>query len=183
MPQPVTLLSDLLRELREERGLSRSQLSRLTVKEGYEGVPEATIRALEEKPGRVPAADTLQALASALGVDPGVFYEWPIALAKRDADAARGELLAPFTVSWVEDLDQPRNLVLVDPVTHAALAGAERDDAILWLAEEVRRRGGGGVPAPRGELGRRLRADRPSREGRPGSGSGRERDGQRDSGG
>lgn len=89
MPQ---LIADLLRELREERGLSRSRLSRLTVGPGNEGVGEKTIQALETFPGRVPQAEIVEALAAALEVPPETFYEYPIALARRDPARAR-ELL------------------------------------------------------------------------------------------
>ena len=78
-----------LRGLRHERGLSRSQLSRLTVAVGQLGVSESTIEALETKPGRVPDACTLELLARTLDVEPDVFYEYPIAVARRDARARR----------------------------------------------------------------------------------------------
>jgi transcriptional regulator with XRE-family HTH domain len=79
MPQ---LLRELLRTLREEQHLSRSALSRRTVRPGFEGIPEATIQAYETRPGQVPSAQHLEALAGALGVDPASFYEWPIAAAR-----------------------------------------------------------------------------------------------------
>lgn len=87
------LLADALKELRAERdNMSRSKLSRLTVRTGYEGVPEGTIKALENNPGRIPSAETLEALATALGIEPTDFYEYPVALARRatsaDAEAA-----------------------------------------------------------------------------------------------
>lgn len=86
------LLADALRDLRAERGnISRSKLSRLTVATGYEGVPEGTIKALETIPGRVPSAEILEALATALEVKPTTFYEYPLALARREAgDDPRG---------------------------------------------------------------------------------------------
>jgi transcriptional regulator with XRE-family HTH domain len=83
------LIYDELRRIRQDRGLSRSQLSRLTVGPGYSGVPEKTIQALETYPGRVPDADIIEALASALGVPPEHFYEWPIAAARRSAKDLR----------------------------------------------------------------------------------------------
>lgn len=85
MPQVPNLLAKALRELREQREMSRKDLSFATVRLGYEGVPESTIESLEVKPGRVPDADTLEALAKALDVDPDHFYEWPIAEARRGA--------------------------------------------------------------------------------------------------
>lgn len=83
------LIADALRELRQDRGLSRSRLSRLTVRPGNEGVGEKTIQALETFPGRVPQAEIIEALAAALEVAPERFYEYPIALARRDPAAAR----------------------------------------------------------------------------------------------
>jgi len=85
MPPVPKLIKEVLRDLREERKLSRSQLSRQTVAIGDPGVSEATIEALETKPGRVPDASTLEVLARTLGVEPGTFYEYPIAVARRDA--------------------------------------------------------------------------------------------------
>ncbi|HEX4345290.1 MAG TPA: helix-turn-helix transcriptional regulator [Solirubrobacteraceae bacterium] len=79
------LIREALRELREERHLSRSQLSRQTVAVGDLGVSESTIEALETKPGRVPDATTLESLARTLDVEPTMFYEYPIALARREA--------------------------------------------------------------------------------------------------
>jgi len=78
-----------LRGLRLERAISRSELSRLTVSVGQLGVSESTIEALETKPGRVPDAGTLELLARTLDVAPDVFYEYPIAVARRNARARR----------------------------------------------------------------------------------------------
>src|SRR5436305_14388175 len=85
MPPVPKLIREALRELREQRQLSRSQLSRQTVAVGNPGVSESTIEALETKPGRVPDAGTIETLARTLGVEPGAFYEYPIAVARRDA--------------------------------------------------------------------------------------------------
>lgn len=82
------LLSDLLRQERKRQKLSRGKLSRATVRVGYDGVPESTIESYEVIPGRVPEAETLEALADALGIRPEAFYEYPIALARRDAKTA-----------------------------------------------------------------------------------------------
>lgn len=75
----------MLREFRERRGLSRSELSRLTVRPGFPGVPEATITALEMKPGRVPDADIIEELSHALDIKPEelAHFEYPIAVARR----------------------------------------------------------------------------------------------------
>jgi transcriptional regulator with XRE-family HTH domain len=54
---------------------------------GDPGVSESTIEALETKAGRVPDASTLESLARTLGVEPGTFYEYPIAVARREARA------------------------------------------------------------------------------------------------
>ncbi len=83
MPPVAKLIREALRELREQRNLSRSQLSRQTVAVGDPGVSESTIEALETKPGRVPDASTLESLARTLGVEPATFYEYPIAVARR----------------------------------------------------------------------------------------------------
>lgn len=83
-------MHEALRSLRAERDLSRSRLSRLTVREGYEGVGEKTIEALETYPGRIPEATIIEALAHALDVTPETFYEWPIAVARRDARTTTG---------------------------------------------------------------------------------------------
>lgn len=81
------LIAERLRTLRGEKRLSVSKLSRLTVEAGYAGVPENTIKAIERYPGRVPEAEILEALARALHVDPKGFYEYPIAIARREARA------------------------------------------------------------------------------------------------
>lgn len=83
------LINEVLRELRGQHGLSRSQLSRRTVGVGHLGVSESTIEALETLPGRVPAASTLELLAAACDVEPEIFYEYPIAAARRTARLAR----------------------------------------------------------------------------------------------
>jgi transcriptional regulator with XRE-family HTH domain len=88
MPCVPKLIREALRELREERRLSRSQLSRQTVAVGDLGVSESTIEALETKAGRVPDATTLETLARTLDVRPDTFYEYPIAVARREARAA-----------------------------------------------------------------------------------------------
>jgi transcriptional regulator with XRE-family HTH domain len=87
MPCVPKLIREALRELREERRLSRSQLSRQTVAVGDLGVSESTIEALETKAGRVPDATTLETLARTLDVRPDTFYEYPIAVARREARA------------------------------------------------------------------------------------------------
>jgi transcriptional regulator with XRE-family HTH domain len=83
------LIANRLFQLREQKKLSRSQLSRLTVHEGFAGVPESTIKAIEKSPGRVPETRILEALALALNVRPEVFYEYPIALARSEGSEAR----------------------------------------------------------------------------------------------
>lgn len=82
-----TLIADVLRDLRVQRDLSRSQLSWLTVRQGKQAVGEKTIQALETAAGRVPEADIIEALAQALEVEPAAFYEYPIAVARRAARA------------------------------------------------------------------------------------------------
>jgi transcriptional regulator with XRE-family HTH domain len=77
------LLAQKLRALRGD--MSVRDLSHATVRLGDTGIGERTIQLLESKPGRVPEAYILEALAAALDVDPGEFYEYPIAVARRDA--------------------------------------------------------------------------------------------------
>lgn len=85
MPAVPKLIREVLRELRDQHNLSRSQLSRRTVAVGDPGISESTIEAIETKPGRVPDATTLEVLARTLDVAPDAFYEYPIAVARRDA--------------------------------------------------------------------------------------------------
>lgn len=81
------LLHELLPALRAERGLSQSGLSARTVKLGDQGIAVNTIQTYEKAKyaGRIPEVEILEALAGALEVDPGTFYEYPIALARRAA--------------------------------------------------------------------------------------------------
>jgi transcriptional regulator with XRE-family HTH domain len=74
-PLPV-----LLRRLRAERELSRSQLSRQTVEIDGRGLPEITIKDLETNP-RQPRIETVELLAAALDVPPETFPEYRLALA------------------------------------------------------------------------------------------------------
>lgn len=83
------LIGQKLRRLREEAELSRGALSHATVRLGFAGVPEVTIEAIEKSPGRLPDADIIEALSRALDIEPTEFYEWPIAVARRDARGRR----------------------------------------------------------------------------------------------
>lgn len=86
------LIADLLPVLKAERGLSWPKLASRTVVPGsHEGYSEGTIKALVKNPGRVPDADIIEALARALDVSPDVFYEYPIAAARRLARTTRQE--------------------------------------------------------------------------------------------
>lgn len=76
------LIAQRLADLRQERKLSRLRLSWLTVREGFAGVPEGTIRYIETHPGAIPGKIIIEALAKALGVAPDSFYEYPIAKAR-----------------------------------------------------------------------------------------------------
>jgi hypothetical protein len=60
-----------------------------TSADGGRGVGEKTIQAIEAARGRVPEAWILESIANALRVDPAVFYEYPIAVARRDGKRAR----------------------------------------------------------------------------------------------
>jgi transcriptional regulator with XRE-family HTH domain len=87
VPDPE-LIGPALARLRGERTdengkpWSRSVLSRKTVRPGFAGISEATIKAIETEAGRVPKAHIIEALAAALGVPPETFYEYPIAAAR-----------------------------------------------------------------------------------------------------
>lgn len=80
------LLHELLPRLRKKQGLSQNDLSHLTATQGA-GVPVSTIQSYEKRAnvGRVPEAEILEAFARALGVEPAMFYEWPLAEARRNA--------------------------------------------------------------------------------------------------
>lgn len=115
---PVRLLHEVLPTLRKERGLTQEALSRRTAREGDEGVALTTIQ-LYEKPRRagvVPEVEILDALGRGLGVDPAeVFYEYPIAAARRAARPgvsqrrARGITPAEAFVAVIEEADQQRD--------------------------------------------------------------------------
>ena len=95
-----------LAELRKDAKLSRSRLSWLTVREGSEGVPEATIRRIETHPGVVPGVAIIESLARALGVPPESFYEYPIAKARAaEASAACQEIEAVTLDEQEQDLE------------------------------------------------------------------------------
>lgn len=96
------LIWQLLPRLREERGLSVAELSRITTRNAVADnasaeVPQKSIEALESQArvGQVPKARYIRALAKGLGVPPETFYEYPIAEAqearRRDAVAAAEE--------------------------------------------------------------------------------------------
>jgi transcriptional regulator with XRE-family HTH domain len=87
--QVPELIHQLLPRLRAERDWSTSVLSRMTVDAAShdEGVGEKTIQAIEKNAGRVPEARIIESLARALDIEPGQFYEWPIAVARRDSAA------------------------------------------------------------------------------------------------
>lgn len=93
MPVVAQLIRDLLREVRNDRGWSRRELSWQTVRTGFDGVPESTIEALEVKAGRVPDAEIIRALAEALDLPLERFYEYPIALAREAAKQSEAEAL------------------------------------------------------------------------------------------
>lgn len=107
MPTVPTLLRERLRALRAERGLSRSDLSFATVRLGYAGVPEPTIEALETKPGRIPDAEIIEALAAALEIDPDEFYEYPVAVARRRSRAATAPARGERTPGAADGLPRP----------------------------------------------------------------------------
>ena len=82
------LLHEALPALRKERNLTQEALARRTAQPGDEGISLATIQGYEKLrgAGTVPELEILDALGRALGVDPAeVFYEYPIAAARRAA--------------------------------------------------------------------------------------------------
>jgi transcriptional regulator with XRE-family HTH domain len=83
----MRLLHELLPALRKEAGLTQSDLSFETANGGGPRVPTSTIHSYEQRNGigRIPDAEILESLARALSVQPDVFYEWPIAQARREA--------------------------------------------------------------------------------------------------
>lgn len=82
------LFPQKLRRLRLERELTPDVLSAKTLVGDKLGVTPQGIKQAENAAGRVPDADTIEALAGALGVVPESFYEWPIAVARRDRAAS-----------------------------------------------------------------------------------------------
>lgn len=85
--KPVVPLASRLRQLRADRGMSRSQLARQTVRVDPAGVglPEVTIKDLETRPRQAKAA-TMELLALALDVEPETFVEYRLAIARRALD-------------------------------------------------------------------------------------------------
>lgn len=90
MKRVPELIAELLPRLMDEKGLSRAQLSHATVRPGFKGIGEGTLKTLAKYPGRVPDAEIIEAVAQALEVSPDAFYEYPIALARRAARLSRG---------------------------------------------------------------------------------------------
>lgn len=83
----VELFPQKLKRLRDAAGLSPEQLAALTVKDGKFGISAQRIRQIEGGAGVVPEADKIEILASVLRVTASEFYEYPIAVARRDAAA------------------------------------------------------------------------------------------------
>lgn len=89
IPAVAELFGVALRRLRTDRAWSRDRLSSEIARAGDRDVPVSTLRSYESgNDGRIPDAEIIEAIAAGLGVDPDVFYEWPIALARRDARTA-----------------------------------------------------------------------------------------------
>jgi transcriptional regulator with XRE-family HTH domain len=84
-PQRAEPLTDRMRRLRSEQGLSRSQLSRATVAYDGKGLAEATVKAVESGINR-PGPTTIAAIAHALGADPRAWPEYRLALARQQLD-------------------------------------------------------------------------------------------------
>jgi transcriptional regulator with XRE-family HTH domain len=79
----IGLLHERLPELRKQHGLSQNDLADL-----IPGVSVDTVRKyeLKSRAGTIPDAEILEAMAAALNLGPAeAFYEYPIALARREA--------------------------------------------------------------------------------------------------
>lgn len=85
MAVPKLIRDRILEAIAADDGLNVSTLSRRTPIPGDGGVGEKTIQALLDNPGRVPETRVIEAVARALGDDHESYYEWPIAVARRDA--------------------------------------------------------------------------------------------------
>ncbi len=81
----VELFPQKLKRLREAKGWTPDLLSAKTMSGDTLAITPQGIKQAERAAGRVPEARTLEALAKALGVEPEEFYEYPIAVARRDA--------------------------------------------------------------------------------------------------
>lgn len=83
------LLHEVLPALRKRQGLSQEELAyRSRDDDGQNGVSIESIRTYEKvaRAGAVPEVEILDALGRGLGLDPAeVFYEYPIAAARRTA--------------------------------------------------------------------------------------------------
>jgi hypothetical protein len=88
------LITELLPELRAAKGWSAARLSEATAPFKY--VQPKTIESLENpsNAGRVSEAWIYESLAAALGEEPSVFYEWPLAVARRDRPSTPAEIAA-----------------------------------------------------------------------------------------
>jgi len=60
-----------------------------TARVGDTGVGEKTIQAIEANRGRVPEAWIIESIAAALDIAPEDFYEYPIAVARREGRRPR----------------------------------------------------------------------------------------------
>lgn len=82
------LIYEVVKRMRTERGWSTGELAARTVITGEDlGIAAKTVEALEKHPGRLPDARTIECLARAFDVTPDFFYEWPMALAQREASS------------------------------------------------------------------------------------------------
>lgn len=79
------LFGQKVKRLREARGWTPDLLSAKTLVGDKLAVTPQGIKQAERAAGRVPDADIIEALAQALGVQPEDFYEYPIAVARREA--------------------------------------------------------------------------------------------------
>lgn len=106
------LLREVLREVTvrdnrwDPKNISRQTLSNRTTEFGH-NVPVATIAKYETQPGLVPPADVLEVLAKALGLKPEQFYEYPVAVAARDAKLRQSEIPEDVAEEAAREAGQP----------------------------------------------------------------------------
>jgi transcriptional regulator with XRE-family HTH domain len=125
-----------LRRVREDRGLSRDRLARLTARaptdthDGYPGLSTDAITKLEREPDRRPQDETIRALGEALDADTAEFPSYGLAVARQWFD----ERPPPVGVGRDQALE---NLRLIDRALRL-LEDVEENEAAHALQTPVR---------------------------------------------